>query len=156
MKKILTVLLASLLSISAQASESWSGLGIGIIAGSPTGVTFKNWTSETTAIDLSAEWTTSSNDQFHIHADHLIHDFNMIKADGIAGSLALYYGYGGVIKLNEGKKKDTVLGIRVPVGLSLLLNKQPVELFIEVAPTLEVVPDTKLNVNAAIGGRFYF
>lgn len=154
MKKLLTMALVSLLSVSAQASES--GMGIGIIAGTPTGITFKKWTSDTTAIDFAAEWVTSSDDKLHLHADMLIHDFNMIRAEDLAGTVALYYGYGGMIKLNEGKKKDTVLGIRIPIGVSLVLQEQPIEVFVEVAPTLEVVPDTELKVNAAVGARYYF
>jgi len=154
MKKMLSVVLLSLSAVSVQAAEM--GIGLGIIAGTPTGLTFKKWSDSTTALTAAAEWSTSSNEKFHFHADMLTHDFNLIQAEEVPGKVGFYYGYGGLVQLNEGKKKETVLGLRIPIGISLMFNKQPIEVFVEVVPTLNLVPDTEVEVNSAIGGRYYF
>ena len=146
------------LSASVQANEN--GFGVGIIAGTPTGVTVKKWFDNTTAFDAAVAWSTSDNDKFYLHADYLIHDFDMVQSKDIKGRLALHYGLGGLIELKEegqGKgNKDDVLAVRVPVGLSYLLVGNPLEFFVEVVPTLEISPDTRLEIKAAIGGRYYF
>ncbi len=49
-----------------------------------------------------------------------------------------------------------VPGVRIPVGLKYYLAKQSIDLFVEIVPVLDIVPDTDFDVDAAIGARFYF
>jgi len=48
------------------------------------------------------------------------------------------------------------LGIRFPVGVAYLFDDAPVDLFLEVAPTLDLVPGTYLDFDAGLGVRYYF
>jgi len=48
------------------------------------------------------------------------------------------------------------VGVRVPVGISYLFDSVPVDLFLEVAPVVDLVPSTGLGWNSGIGIRYYF
>ena len=139
-----------------------NGLGVGVIVGEPTGVSIKKWIGETRAVDAAAAWSFSENGSFQFHADYLIHNFYLLQPKDFNGRLPAYFGVGGRIKIkdaNEGKvrnEKDTLVGIRIPFGISYLFADAPVDLFVEVVPILDVAPDTDLDINAAIGVRYYF
>jgi len=66
--------------------------------------------------------------------------------------LPFYYGIGARIKTLD----DVTLGVRVPLGLSYIFSDVPVDLFVELAPLLDLIPKTNFRINAAVGGRFYF
>jgi hypothetical protein len=140
------------------------GFGIGIILGEPTGLSAKKWISDTTAIDAAAAWSFIDFNSFQLHADYLWHNYDLIKTKELPGCLSVYYGVGGRIKFkgsNDGngkgnKDEDTRLGVRVPLGLSYVFKRNPVELFAEVAPILDIVPETKFGVGIGVGARYYF
>ena len=138
------------------------GFGIGVIVGEPTGLSAKKWITDTTAIDAAAAWSFADFSSFQLHVDYLWHNYDLIQTKELPGQLSVYYGIGGRIKLkgsNDGKgNKDegTRLGVRIPVGLSYTFKENPVELFAEVVPLLDVVPETKLGIGVGVGARYYF
>ncbi len=160
MKKIAMIFV--FLLMAGTASGGQEGIGLGVILGEPTGVSFKTWIDDRTAIDAAAAWSFSENDSFQFHADYLIHPFAMPKPPEIRGAVSFYFGIGGRFKLKESKNRDSrnenddLLGIRFPVGFSHLMAEAPVEFFAELVPVLDVVPDTDADLNAAIGARYYF
>ena len=151
--KTLSVLLIALL---AAASAQPSGFGLGIIAGEPTGLSAKAWLGGTVAVDAAAAWSVYHYEALHVHADLLHHNFDLIRVE--SGDLPVYYGIGGRLKLaNAGRgEADLRLGVRVPVGLSYIFEAAPVDVFLEVAPLLDLIPKTEFGVNAAVGARYYF
>ena len=150
-----------LMVIGGQAAHAQEGLGIGIILGEPTGISLKVWISEKQAIDAAAAWSFSENDSFQFHADYLVHYFYPVKSEGFQGKLPLYAGVGGRLKLEEDdgtnrrNDDDSLLGIRGPFGISYVFADFPIDLFIEIVPVLDVIPDTEFDINAAVGARFY-
>ena len=150
------------LAFGMQEARGENGLGVGVIVGEPTGVSIKNWISETRAVDAAAAWSFSGKASFQFHADYLIHNFSLLKPKDFKGRLPVYFGVGCRIKLkdaNEGKERndeDALVGIRIPFGISCLFADTPIDLFAEVVPILDVAPETDLDINAAIGVRFYF
>ena len=150
---LLTVLLA------ASAVMAEEGLGVGVIVGEPTGISLKKWIGADRAIDGAAAWSLSGNNSLQLHADYLFHDFGLLIPGNINGKLPVYVGIGGRILIDDNSHdhhNDTVVGVRVPFGISYLMAKAPVEIFLEIVPILDVVPSTELDLNAAIGARFYF
>lgn len=144
---------------AAQAQQE--GFGVGIIVGEPTGLSLKGWLNNTRAIDAGLAWSFSENDSLHLHGDYLIHDFNMLRPTDLKGRVAVFYGIGGRIKFEDGddagrNRNDTLVGVRIPVGVNYYFPSSPVELFGEFVPVLDFVPDTDFDLNLAIGGRFYF
>jgi hypothetical protein len=127
-------------------------LGVGLIVGEPTGLTLKAWQDTTHAIDFGLGWTAEHNENFHVHADYLFHDFSIFKPG--TGRMALYYGVGGAISRKSGD--NTYVGIRVPFGISYLLANSPLELFGELAPRADFSSNSHLLIDASFGIRFYF
>ena len=156
----LMVMFMILTAVSVLRAEE--GFGIGVIVGEPTGLSIKKWIGKDRAIDAAAAWSFSENDSFQIHADYLIHNFGILKTGDVGGRLPLYFGVGGRLKLEnhdspKGRNShDALLGVRIPLGISYLFAKAPVEIFAEIVPILDLVPDTEFDLNGAIGARFYF
>ena len=151
-------MVAALLATGAARAQDF---GIGVIVAEPTGVSAKLWLNEREAIDAAAAWSFSDYSSFQFHADYLMHRFDLFRnVDTTVGRPALYFGVGGRLKLGEdngrGNDGKDRLGVRVPVGMTYILAKAPFDVFGEVVPVLDLAPDTEVDFNAAIGGRFYF
>ncbi len=162
MKKVSLAFVLFALTFGMPEARGENGLGVGVIVGEPTGVSIKKWIGETRAIDAAAAWSFSENGSFQFHADYLFHNFSLLRQNEFSGRLPVYYGIGGRIKIrdandgNDRNDNDALVGIRIPVGISYLFAEAPVDLFVEIVPIFDVVPDTDLDINAAIGVRYYF
>lgn len=148
----LALLLTSLAPAAASAGSNADGFGIGIIVGEPTGLDAKWWLGESSALQAAAAWSTQSNSSFHFHLDYIMHRFDVIDVN--SGRLPLYYGIGGRFRVRENSDDD--IGIRIPIGLSYMFANDPFDVFVEVVPILDLVPDTDFDLNAAIGFRWFF
>jgi len=150
MKKILIfVVLGGLLLPSGSIAQD-SGLGLGIILGQPTGVSFKAWTARNQAVDVAVAWAFDREEAVHVHADYLFHDFRLFGVE--KGEFVLYYGIGGRIKAES----RTRFGIRIPIGLSYLFEDIPLELFFELGPIMDLAPSTLFRMSTGVGIRYYF
>ncbi|MFW6347499.1 MAG: hypothetical protein ACOC2C_02665 [Cyclonatronaceae bacterium] len=135
-----------------QAQRADGNFGLGVIAGEPTGLSAKLWTGNQNAFAAGVAWSFSGDSQLHLHTDYLFHNFNLIRVE--QGSMALHYGVGGRLQLQE--DDDSKLGVRFPVGLSYFLANNPLEIFVEVVPVLDLTPDTEFSGNGGLGVRYYF
>jgi hypothetical protein len=143
-----------------------SGFGLGIMLGDPTGITGKGWIGGDKAIDFGVAWNFAYSGSFHLHADYLFHNMDLITVG--KGRLPLYYGPGIRIRAwgdngyyRHGRYYDyngsyTQIGARIPVGLAYLFDGAPVDVFVEIAPTLNLIPNMYLDFDAAIGARYWF
>ena len=156
MKKaaLVFILLAGFAGLAS--AESNHNIGVGIIAGEPTGVSFKLWTSQTTAFDAGAAWSFVGGGFFQIHGDFLLHNFNIFRVD--TGKMSLFYGVGARLKFGEDTigANETTLSLRVPVGLAYEFEKTPIEIFLEIVPMLDLVPATEISIAGGVGFRYYF
>jgi len=150
MKKILIfVVLGGLLLPSGSIAQD-SGLGLGIILGQPTGVSFKAWTARNQAVDVAVAWAFDREEAVHVHADYLFHNFRLFDVE--KGQFVLYYGIGGRIKAES----RTRFGLRIPIGLSYLFEDVPLELFFELGPIMDLAPSTLFRMSTGVGIRYYF
>lgn len=143
-----------------------SGFGAGIMVGEPTGVSVKGWLSADRAIDGGLAWSLRGASYFSIHADYLFHNMELIKLN--KGRLPLYYGPGVRLRSWTGDRywdhgrwygyegSRARLGVRFPVGLDYLPDNSPVDVFLEVAPALDLLPSTSFDIGAAIRVRYWF
>jgi hypothetical protein len=147
MKKTLIVLFTacvimgmSYVRADAQSTE------LGVIVGEPTGLSAKFWTSGNSAIDFAAAWS-SGGDTIHIHSNYLAHMW-------LNNRSAFYVGLGGRVLL----KDSSELAARVPLGLQINLARGRLGLFMELAPMLDIIPETGsgIDINGALGLRFRF
>ena len=157
MKRSIALLaLATVLATAGSAGAQQSGFGLGVIIGEPTGLSGKVWQSRSTALDFGAAWSFVNESAFHLHFDILVHRFDVIRVD--SGKLPLYYGVGARVKFAEDNDgdQDTNVGIRFPVGLDYLFAREPLDLFVELVPILDVAPKTDVSLIASVGFRYWF
>jgi hypothetical protein len=124
---------------------------VGLILGEPTGLSAKLWATGNTAFDLGVAWSFGDGGHFHIHGDYLFHNFSFFDVN--SGSLPVYVGIGGRVRLQE---DDSRVGLRIPIGLEYILESAPVGFFFEVVPIVDFAPETEADVNGGIGVRYIF
>ena len=150
------VLLAALLARSAAvpALGQTRGTGFGIIIGEPTGISAKHFLTRDTALDVGAAWSLVKDSHFHLHADYLFHNFSILarEFDVSEGELPLYYGIGGRVRFDD----DARGGLRLVAGVSYHFEDAPLDVFLEIAPIMDLVPKTELDINVGFGIRFWF
>jgi hypothetical protein len=65
-----------------------------------------------------------------------------------------YCGIGARILLRDGH--DSRFGVRIPIGLDYVFEDARIDVFIEVAPIVNLIPDTEFNLTDGVGARFWF
>ncbi len=156
MKQLLRVFSFVFFALSATFASGQTGkTGVGIIIGEPTGISAKHFLSQRDAISGALAWSLAEESRIHLHADYLRHDFRILQneLDINEGQLPLYYGIGGRVSIND---DDSQAGVRFVIGVSYIFENEPFDAFFEIAPIMDLVPETELNANAGIGIRFWF
>ena len=120
--------------------------GVGIVLGEPTGLSYK---SGNLAIGLGWSFTSADNridatiDWWLIN-DHLVEMFDW------------YLGAGAKLGLKLNQDNDTFnVGLRIPIGVQWWPTKE-LEVFAELSPGILLIPETKFDMGAGIGIRYYF
>ena len=156
-------LLVGLLWTAPAAAQS-EGIGIGASIGvsngdrigfNPVGLAAKGWISDRQALAGMTSFFIGSDNipsYWVLQGDYLFHNFNELEVD--EGYLALYVGAGVQFTIIE--DTDTQFALRGPIGADYMLGSAPVDIFVEVAPTLNVTDPTSLRFDGAIGFRFFF
>ena len=147
MKKTIIIALLGLFSLGIAAQDS--GFGAGVIFGEPTGLSLKSWMSSKTAVDAAVTWS-AVDDFLYIHADFLIHNFNIIDVSD--GQLPLYFGLGAKVGFGQ----DVIFGARIPIGLDYMFSGAPIDIFVEIVPGLTLLPEPGFDIDGGIGIRYWF
>lgn len=156
-----TLGLLTLLGLATQAAAG--PLGLGVMLGEPTGLNGKVWLDKTHAVDFGIAYSLSENENLHLHADYLFHNNSALSGSGMPGRLALYYGIGGRLSMRDDNNhgndpdddKDRV-GVRIPLGIAWTLPSAPLDIFLELAPVVDLMPDTGADLEGGVGLRFWF
>lgn len=128
------------------------GIGFGIMIGEPTGFSVKYWMNELNAFDGGFAYSlVRKHSAFSLHSDYLYHAYDIIKSNY---RLPIYYGFGARIRFIE--NEDNSLGARGVIGVAWLNDKLPIDVFFEIVPVFNLLPATALNLDLALGARFYF
>lgn len=157
--KLLYLLLItfSLLLSAQQVSAQEKNFGLGVMLGEPTGISAKLWTSNNNALAFGLGWSAyhprydESGSRVHFHIDYLWHSFDAIRSEE---KFVFHYGIGGRFKDRGGDNGS--LAIRGVGGLNWLPRNAPIDVFFELAPSLELTPSTGFALDGALGARFYF
>jgi len=127
-----------------------NGFGIGLIVGEPTGISAKYYLSQSKAVDAGAGWSVIKK-FIRFHGDFLFHNRKFFE-EQLDLPLVLYYGFGVKTILSD----DFGLGLRIPLGVLHDIKKTNIDLFLEIVPGMDVLPETKFGFDAALGARYYF
>ncbi len=150
-KTYLLLVIVSVFIISNLNFAQQKGFGLGVVLGEPTGVSAKYWLTSGTALDFGLGYSfTSSNSLFDFYADYVFHSSDMINS---TENFVVYYGPGARLKIRESSSK---LGVRGVIGILWLPGGTNFDLFVEVAPILDIIPATKFDFAGGIGGRYFF
>ena len=128
--------------------------GLGIILGDPTGFTGKVFLARQHGIQAHVGWGFGKENRFTFVLDYVFHFRDAIPPIAKAGWLSPTVGIGGVVGVTD--KERGFFGVRVPVGLSFELRPAPVEIFLELAIGIGVLPSTRAIIDGGIGARYYF
>jgi hypothetical protein len=145
-----------LFTAPAQAQvDQHDNVGLGVLLGDPSGISYKNYFNSTNAMDAAVGWSLRNDGGLYIHADYLWHNYELFQdMEGSVekGLVGLYFGVGGRLFISD----ESDLGVRVPVGVNYMFENDPLEIFIEVVPILDLVPSTHGDFGGGIGIRYYF
>jgi hypothetical protein len=142
----------SLLLITNINLAQQKDFGLGVILGEPTGISAQFWLSPGTALDVGLGYSfTSSNSVFDLYADYVFHNSDMIHS---AENFVVYYGPGARLKIKE--DTESRLGVRGVIGILWIPRGTSFDLFLEIAPILDIIPATKFDFSGGIGGRYFF
>jgi hypothetical protein len=83
--------------------------------------------------------------------DYLWHSFDVIHS---AERIQLYYGVGG--RINNGGGYRSSLAIRGDFGAAWFPSETPIDVFLELVPSLQLTPSSGFGLDAGIGARYYF
>ncbi len=137
--------------------------GLGIILGEPTGISAKLWVSSATAFDFGLGWSVGGDrvgnykggynggSRVHFHMDYLWHWFDAIHS---SERFPLYTGVGG--RINTGAGYNNSIAVRGVIGIAWLPRQTPIDIFLELVPSLQVVPSTGFGIDAGLGVRYFF
>jgi hypothetical protein len=135
------------------AWQEASAFGVGVILGEPTGISFKQWLTRENAVGGAVAWSFREDAALHAHLDYLYHRQGVPETESDVGRLLWYIGIGGRVKAEE---KDSRLGVRLPLGLDYVFAGSPIDIFFEVAPVLDLAPETEFRLHGGFGIRYFF
>ena len=146
---LLTAILLITFASGASAQDGRFGLGVQI--GNPTGVTGKHhFGGRPVFIDWAVGFSLFEGQGLNTHLDFLwqprLMTFDRLKLD-------LYFGVGPQLWVQN----DIFhAGVRAPLGVDLVLNRVPIDVFVEVAASLWIIEDVDLSADAGAGFRWWF
>jgi hypothetical protein len=125
-------------------------LGLGFVAGAPSGISGKLWLNNINAIDMILGFNPY-NDYLELRGDYVWHEMNLIPVR--AGQMPLYYGMGAGLVISDGGPGLLARGV---VGLEYLFPSAPLDVFVELGPGIRIFPATDVDISAGLGMRFFF
>lgn len=148
--------------------KSGGKVGVGLNLGSRTGLTLKLWPKRPHGISLDIGATNFTN-TISLALSYGFH-LKPMRAPKAGISAQVYLGIGArarVLLMAEPEDPDdpesetslqaaAVVGLRVPVGITFLMEGFPVELFLEAAPAIDVWQSLGFDLEGMGGARIYF
>ena len=155
-------------AIGGKKFEANKQFGAGLELGEPSALNAKYFFAADRAIDFGIGDIYNYRDYrgLTLYADHLWHPFVLTSAESF--ELPFYIGVGGQFWRFEDYRLRTpvygdALGVRVPIGLAFDFNNVPLDIFVQVVPTLNVAFNGTLYdhsiypwIDFSVGIRYWF
>lgn len=125
---------------------------LGVSLGEPSGISVKLQSQKNTGYDITCGFDTLQN-YFLLSCDLLKYDYTKIVSKELTGKLPVCYGVG----INVGQfRHDTYIGIRIVAGLEYIFADIPLNIFVKIAPVVNIFPATTVHLAPSIGIRYIF
>jgi len=133
------------------------GLGVGVILGVPTGISFAYRHEEGPFYDAAVAWSVTEQ-SVHFHADYLVELTQLIDPHAPDARFPLYAGAGVRLgfKNTQTRANQVQVGVRVPVGLNIMPQGVDMDIFVELVPVMSLFPETRMSFEGAVGARYYY
>jgi hypothetical protein len=152
------------LAVTHPAAAQPTGIGLGAQMATsntggpaPIGLSLKSWINERQAVSGATSFLVG-DDEFDspqsfwiLEGNYLFHNFQALDVED--GDLGLYVGAGAQFTVNEASDND--LAFRAPLGINYIFEDAPADVFVEIAPTLQITDPTLLRFDGAIGFRYF-
>jgi hypothetical protein len=127
------------------------GIGAGLVVGTPSGLALAWKPRDRNMVQAELGWGYEAHG-LHLNADYAF-DLTVIDQDETPGiRWPVYMGIGGVLHAGPG----VALGARVPVGMRMEPAGLKLDIFIELAPMVMLLPSTYTGVHFNLGLRYFF
>lgn len=135
------------------------GFGLGIVLGEPAGVSWALRNGGPTVLQGAVGWSALDT-HLHLTADYLFNLVDIKSPDAPDVEFPFYVGMGATVRLDGDwdlfYDHDPALGFRVPIGLAVVPQTVPIDVFIEGVPVIGLIRTPfELGWEAGIGARFY-
>ena len=179
MRSLISIAIVLVLATTAEARprphgfggkrfEANKTFGLGLELGEPFGLTGKYFYTGDKAFDfgIGDVYDYYNYRGLYLYVDHLWHPVSLASAE--AFELPFYIGVGGSFWHWEDYRGVYVhgdaLAVRVPVGISFDFNDVPLDIFVQLVPTIDLFFNTPANydrtlflfIDGSIGIRYWF
>ena len=143
-----------LLALCATSAKSQTeGFALGAQLFSPTGITAKATLSKNAAITGLIGFNINEFNNTISLQTNLILNGNKDSFNIESGFLRSYYGIGVNFIFQE--NSDAGIGFRVPLGIQYELQDQPLEIYMDIAPTINIEPNSAFFLSSSMGFRYF-
>ena len=153
-----------MLGMALPATAQPTGIGVGAQMATsntggraPVGLSLKTWINTRQAVSGSTSFLVG-DDEFDspqsfwiLEGNYLFHNFQTLDVED--GDLGLYVGAGAQFTVNEASDND--FAFRAPLGINYIFEDAPADVFVEIAPTLQITDPALLRFDGAIGFRYF-
>lgn len=129
---------------------------VGVVIGDPTGISARFGLDAEHSFEGALAYSSSDYEGIHVHGTYLWDKARVFKTE--ADPLYLYYGLGlRLISISKGKYDgDLSVAPRAPLGLRYIFENPDVEIFAELALSLDLTPTTDVDLDGGLGVRIRF
>jgi len=145
---LIFVCFAGVLNANAKYNGS-KNFGVGIYMGYDAGLSFKSWMNRDNALQVDVNWNFNWG-SMGVGAAYLVHNYEILKAEG--SRLPVYFGIKGWANFDPGGARA---GVQVPLGISWIFRDAPIDIFVQIEPGIQVIPDMHFAPNGGVGIRFW-
>lgn len=142
-------------NLSAPAIAKPGKFGLGVVIVNPTGFSVNYKLKRSKSIDAALSFDLDGDD-FHFHSTYLWHKYRAFSDDKYR--FGWYAGIGVRVLSKKPKFSDKKfwLGPRGSLGLNFPFMKRRFDAFVEGALIMNVIEETDLDADFALGARYYF
>ncbi|MGM0640843.1 MAG: hypothetical protein ACQESN_05425 [Thermotogota bacterium] len=147
MKKVLVIAVLVIGLMTFSMNYSSGKIGLGLTGGEPSGIYGRYNLENYKFIDVTAAWSFSSD------SISLATDYNLIR--NLDGDIYYRYGLGAKI----GLANTISVTARAPLGIEYdltNLTEIPINLFLEIAPGLDILPSINFDLSGGAGFVYFF
>lgn len=141
------------IALATQIRATGNGpFGLGVAVGDPTGLSLKYRLGDGQAVSAAVGWSR--------YGVHLIADYQWLEVVYLTKrvfTLSSQFGT-GLRLIDERWDKDdrATFGVRIPAAVSIQFNAVPVELSVEPAAVIGLIPETRFDLDVTLYARYFF